>query len=42
MESFDKIQEKNLWKKLDLFGKKAFQEFHNYFQILEKPQAMET
>ena len=42
LESFDKIQEKNLWKKLDLFGKKAFQEFHNYFQILEKPQATET
>ena len=42
MESFDKIQEKNLWKKLDLFGKKGFQEFHNYFQILEKPKATET
>ena len=42
MESFDKIQEKNLWKKLDLVGKKASQEFHNYFQILEKPQATET
>ena len=27
LESFDKIQEKNLWKKLDLFGKKLFKNF---------------
>ena len=42
LESFDEIQEKNLWKKLDLSRKKDFQEFHNYFQILEKPQATKT
>ena len=41
-ESFDEIQEKNLWKKLDLFGKKAFQESQSYFEILEKQQATET
>ena len=42
LESFDEIQEKNLWKKLDLSRKKAFQEYHNYSQILEKPQATKT
>ena len=40
--SFDEIQEKNLWKILDLLRKKDFQEFEKNIQVLEKKQATET